>query len=129
MNEQDESTQQRFHDALGQLVFLGFNSRVAALDRDTGETVWSWRSPKGTSDYVAVLLDGDRLIVSIQGYTYCLNPLNGEQIWVNPLKGHGLGIPTLVSIHGTSTGAAVAAEVVAQQRKRSSHGAAHTGGA
>lgn len=26
------------------LVFLGFNSRVAALDQDTGQFVWQWRA-------------------------------------------------------------------------------------
>ena len=40
------------------LVFAGFNSRVAALDRQTGEIVWQWKSPKGRSSHVAVLLDG-----------------------------------------------------------------------
>ena len=59
------------------LAFVGFHSRVLALDRDTGEIVWDWKSPKGTSSYVAVLLDGDRLIVSVQGYMYCLDPING----------------------------------------------------
>ena len=47
---------------LADLVFAGFNSRVLALDRYTGEVVWEWKSPKGTSSHVALLLDGDRLI-------------------------------------------------------------------
>ena len=55
------------------LIFVGFNSRVVALDRRSGRLVWDWTSPKG-SGFVAVLLDVDRLIVSVQGYTYCLDP-------------------------------------------------------
>ena len=80
------------------LVYLGFNSRVIALDRQTGDIVWEWYSPKGRGSYVAVLLDNDRLICSVQGYTYCLDPINGGQLWANPLKGKGHGIPSLTSL-------------------------------
>ena len=80
------------------LAFVGFHSRVVALDRDTGEIVWDWKSPKGSSSHVAVLLDGDRLIVSVSGYMYCLDPITGSQRWYNPLKGFGTGIPSLTSI-------------------------------
>lgn len=83
------------------LVFVGFNSRVVALDRHTGQLVWDWKSPKGTG-FVAVLLDGDRLIVSIQGYTYCLDPNTGAVLWSNPLSGLGVGIPCLASAHGST---------------------------
>ena len=84
------------------LVFVGFNSRIAALDRDTGELVWKWISPKG-SGLPVVLLDGDRLIVSVMGYTYCLDPASGAEIWNNPLPGMGLGIPNLASARGNTT--------------------------
>ncbi|GAB4138116.1 MAG: hypothetical protein Tsb009_06070 [Planctomycetaceae bacterium] len=99
------------------LIYLGFNSRVVALDRETGEVAWSWKSPKGMSSYVAVLLDGDKLIVSISGYTYCLDPLTGAQLWFNPLKGFGLGTPSLASLRGNS-GSAGAAAILAQQQQQ-----------
>ncbi|MBX3442427.1 MAG: PQQ-binding-like beta-propeller repeat protein [Planctomyces sp.] len=83
------------------LVFVGFNSRVCALDRDTGELVWSWKAPQG-SGFVGLLFDTDRLIVSVQGYTYCLNASSGEQMWKNPLTGMGVGVPCLASISGAS---------------------------
>lgn len=98
-----------------ELVYVGFNSRVVALDRQTGEIAWQWKSPKGRSSHVAVLLDGDRLIVSVQGYMYCLDVLSGEQLWTNPLEGLGLGVPTLASINGNS-GSAAAAAIIAQQQ-------------
>ena len=97
------------------LVFVGLNSRVAALDRQTGEIVWQWKSPKGRSSHVAVLLDGDRLIVSVQGYTYCLDTASGRQVWSNPLAGFGFGVPCLASIHGNSGSAAAAAMIAKQQ--------------
>ncbi len=80
-------------------IFVGFNSRVVALHRDSGALVWKWKSPKGTG-YVTVLLDGDRLIVSVMGYTYCLDPANGNQLWFNELSGLGSGVASLASVRG-----------------------------
>jgi outer membrane protein assembly factor BamB len=108
---------------IGGLVYSGFNSRVVALDRDTGEIVWDWKSPKGTASHVAILLDGDRVIASVQGYTYCLDALDGRQLWMNPLRGFGLGTAGLASIYGNSGSAAAAAIIVQQhQRANQSHG-------
>jgi len=86
----------------GNLVFVSFNSRVAALDRETGELIWKWKSPKG-SGLPVILLDGDRLIVSVQGYMYCLDPVTGDELWQNPLKGLGIGTPCLASARGNTT--------------------------
>ncbi len=96
------------------LVFVGFNSRVAALDRDTGQTAWSWRAPHGRSQHVAILLDHDRLVVSVHGYTYGLDAMTGQQLWYNEFQGYGYGYPTLASIHGNSGSAAAAAMMAAQ---------------
>jgi len=84
---------------IDQLVFIGLNGYALALDRDTGEIVWSNDQMK--SGYVTLLLDGDRLIASTNGYIYCLDPLTGAIRWHNPLKGFGMGAPTaLVSVRG-----------------------------
>ena len=92
---------------LEDLIFIGFNKQVIALDRYTGEKIWEWKSPNGTG-YPAILIDGDRLIVSVDGYTYCLEPTTGSLVWENELKGHGTGIPSLASVRGSSTGGYVA---------------------
>jgi outer membrane protein assembly factor BamB len=85
--------------AIDQLVFVGLNGYALALDRDTGEVVWS--NNHMHSGYVTLLLDGDRLIVSCNGYLYCLDPLSGEIRWKNPLHGFGAEAPTaLVSVRG-----------------------------
>ncbi len=87
----------------GSLVFVSFNSRVVGLDRETGELIWKWKSPKG-SGLPVILLDGDRLIVSVQGYMYCLDPVTGGgEMWQNPLKGLGVGTPCLASARGNTT--------------------------
>lgn len=86
---------------LDQLIFIGLNGYALALDRDTGELVWSNDQMK--SGYVTLLLDGDRLIASTNGYIYCLDPFTGEIRWHNPLKGFGSGAPTaLTSVRGQS---------------------------
>jgi outer membrane protein assembly factor BamB len=108
--------------SLMELVFVGFNRRVVALNRDTGALVWTWKAPNGTG-FPAILLDGDRLVVSVNGYTYCLDPITGEQYWENTLPGLGMGTACIASIYGNS-GSTAAAAIIAQQ---SSQQSAHAG--
>jgi len=85
-----------------QLIFVGLNGYALALHRDTGEIVWSNDQMK--SGYVTMLLDFDRLIVSTNGFIYCLDPLTGNIQWHNPLRGYGVGAPTsLVSVRGQTS--------------------------
>lgn len=98
---------------IADLVFVGFNSRVIAMDRYTGETVWTWKSPKG-SGYAAILVDGDRVIVSIMGYMYCLDPIFGQEVWSNPLSGMGVGVPCLASSHGSTNEYSASADAAAK---------------
>jgi outer membrane protein assembly factor BamB len=87
---------------IDQLVFVGLNGYALALDRDTGEIVWS--NDKLQGGPVTLLLDGDRLIVSTGGYMFCLDPLTGEVLWNNPLKGYGMAASAaLVSVRGQSS--------------------------
>ncbi|RIK77036.1 MAG: hypothetical protein DCC67_13140 [Planctomycetota bacterium] len=105
-----------------QLIFVGLNGYALALDRDTGEIVWSNSDMK--SGYVTLLLDGDRLIASTNGYIYCLSPLTGEILWHNPLKGYGMGAPTaMVSVRGQVTPL-----LVAQAAAEAAASAAASGG-
>ena len=82
---------------LDQIVFAGFNKRVVALNQNTGQVVWDWTCPTG-SGYVSLLLTDERhLIVSVSGYTYCLDPATGQQMWFNELKGYGVGVASLAA--------------------------------
>lgn len=107
---------------LDQLVFVGLNGYAVALDRDTGEIVWS--NNELESGYVTLLLDGDRLIVSTNGYIYCLDPLTGRTRWNNRMSGYGRGTPTaLVSVRGQSSQTVVqeAEEDIARRRSATGH--------
>ena len=87
---------------IDQLIFIGLNGYALALNRDTGEIVWS--NNELNSGPVTLLLDGDRLIVSTGGYMFCLNPLTGEVLWNNPLSGYGMAAPTaIVSVRGQTS--------------------------
>ena len=97
------------------LVFIGFNARVAALDQRTGEIVWQWKAPKG-SGYVSLLLDGTHLFAAIRGYTYCLDAATGQQLWLNPMKGFGFGVTSLVSTQGSSQQSALGEAAAAAAR-------------
>jgi outer membrane protein assembly factor BamB len=108
---------------LDQLIFVGLNGYAVALDRDTGEIVWSNSEMK--SGFTTMLLGGDRLILSTNGYLYCLDPLTGEILWHNPMKGYGMGAPTsLLSVRGQSIQAVVhqAAAAMAERQAHSAGG-------
>ncbi len=88
---------------LEQLIFLGFRSQVVALDRDTGAVVWKWKAGRGTG-FVTVLLDGDRVVASVMGYTYGLDAATGRELWFNELKGMGMGVVSMASVRGGMAG-------------------------
>jgi outer membrane protein assembly factor BamB len=93
------------------LVFVGLNGYVVAVDRKNGQIVWSNDELRGgnlSGGYVSLLLDGDRLIVSSNGYLFCLDPLTGNVLWENPLKGYGTGLASIVSVRGQSSSTASA---------------------
>lgn len=98
---------------LDDLVFVSFKRQVFGLNRYSGEMAWEWKCEH--SGYPALLVDRDRLIVSINGYTYCLDPLSGEEVWCNGLPGKGTGVPVLASLCGGSTNSVVAAKAMADQ--------------
>ena len=95
------------------LIFVGLNGRVAALDRTTGETIWEWRSPKPRSGYVNLLVDKNLLIAGVNGYIYGLDPRTGEQLWFNELKGYGLGVTSLATLGGSTSQAVILEAAVA----------------
>jgi outer membrane protein assembly factor BamB len=107
---------------IADLVYVSFAKHVVALDRYTGETVWTWTAPKG-GGYIVVMVDGDRLIVSANGYMYCLDPLFGQLVWSNPLTGMGVGVPCIASVNGnTISSSTVAAAAADAAQKRAAAG-------
>jgi outer membrane protein assembly factor BamB len=98
------------------LIFVGRGGWALAVHRETGQIVWSNDQMK--SGYTTLLLDGDRLIVSTNGYLYCLDPLSGRILWQNPLTGYRVGVTTLASVRGGSPADGAAAEMAADTDER-----------
>ena len=109
--------------SIDRLVFVGFNGRAVALDRNTGEVVWC--NADMHRGYVSLLLEGERLIVSSDGYMYCLDANTGHKIWENPLRGYGQGPASLVSVHGCSSSALIQ-QAAAQSASQSNSAAVTT---
>jgi outer membrane protein assembly factor BamB len=96
------------------LMYVGFRKRVAALNRKTGEIVWEWQASSGSS-YLTLLVDGDILIVSVDGYMYGLQTSSGRELWSNPMKGFGIGIASLASANGSAQNVAANSAAAAAQ--------------
>jgi len=88
------------------LLFVSFGDKVIAVDRLDGSIVWKWKASKSTG-LVALLPSGDRLFVSINGYTWALDPTNGAELWFQPFKGEGVGIAMLATMRDGVSDAAV----------------------
>jgi outer membrane protein assembly factor BamB len=102
--------------SVDQFVFVGLNSKVVALDRDTGKMVWEWSAAGIWSGYfVSLLLDGDRLVAAVNGYLYCLNARTGRLLWENQMKGCGLGLTALTSLRGQTLPGLMAVSAAANQ--------------
>jgi len=108
------------HMEIDQLVYVGLNGRVFAIDRQSGRTIWEWESPKPRRGFVSLMLDGDRILAGLGGYLYCLNAATGRELWQNPLTGYGLGIFSFASARGQSNPAAVVQQEADDEAARQS---------
>ncbi len=88
------------------LVFVGIGRSVVALNRTTGEQVWATKL-KGY-DFVNVVLDGERILATSCGEIFCLDPLTGQPLWHNRLKGFGTGLATIATAQSGGRGSMTA---------------------
>ena len=98
---------------IASLVFIGIKGTVVALDRATGQRVWATHL-KG-SDFVNVVLEDGALLASCYGEIFCLDPLTGDALWHNPLKGFGTGLATIATEYDTGSANAL---VLAEKQRR-----------
>ena len=84
-----------------------------ALNRGTGQQEWATHL-KG-SDFVNVVLQDDAVLASCYGEVFCLDPLTGNAMWHNPLKGFGIGLATIATEDSLGSGNA---SVLAAKRRR-----------
>ncbi|MFN0118867.1 MAG: PQQ-binding-like beta-propeller repeat protein [Blastocatellia bacterium] len=99
------------------LLYIGIRGSVLALDRGTGDIVWT-SALKG-NDFVNITLDGGQLLATTKGEIFCLDPVTGHTLWNNPLKGYGYGLVTIGAGSGYQP-------VIAEKRRRDAAAAATT---
>jgi outer membrane protein assembly factor BamB len=81
-------------------VFLGVRGEVVALDRATGQELWSTKLAGG--DFVNLVLDQDRIIATTKGKAFCLDTATGQLLWRNDLPGLGLGLVSIATASGST---------------------------
>jgi outer membrane protein assembly factor BamB len=101
------------------LIFIGIKGSVVALNRATGQQVWATHL-KG-SDFVNVTVQNGAVLASCYGEIFCLDPLTGDALWHNPLKGFGTGLATIATEPNPGDGNA---PVLAEKRRRDEAAAA-----
>jgi outer membrane protein assembly factor BamB len=101
------------------LVFTGIKGSVVALNRGTGEQVLVTHL-KGAG-FVNVVLEHEAVLASCYGEVFCLDPLTGEGLWHNPLKGFGMGLATIATDRTLESSIA---PVLAKTRRRDEEAAA-----
>ena len=95
------------------MVFLGVHGNVIAVDRATGQQLWSVHL-KG-SDFVNLLVDDVRVLAATHGEVFCLHAESGQVLWHNPLPGQGWDIVTIATVQGTS---AISPALSVEKKKR-----------
>jgi outer membrane protein assembly factor BamB len=95
------------------LVVIGIKGSVVALNRATGQQVWATHL-KG-SDFVNVVVQNGAVLASCYGEIFCLDPLTGDALWHNPLKGFGTGLATIATEHDTGS---AKAPLLAEKHRR-----------
>ena len=101
------------------LVYIGIKGSVIALNRATGEQAWSTHL-KG-SDFVNLLVEGEKVFATCYGEVFCLDPLTGKGLWHNRLKGLGTGLATIAT---EDTLRSTLTTVLAEKRRRDEQSAA-----
>lgn len=86
------------------LLFIGSNGWVSAIDPDSGEELWRTALESGflsktSCQDVCVLEDQGRVYAGSYGKLYCLDGKSGQVLWTNDLKGMGYNDVT-ISIAG-----------------------------
>jgi len=100
------------------LVYLGIRGSVLALDKNSGARIWETKL-KG-SQFVALLVDGQRIFAGTQGEIFCLDAATGKPLWHDGLSGYGFGLLSLAIQNGVSDPALLAAEHIRQQQAAAS---------
>ena len=71
-------------------LFLGIKGSVIAVDRRSGETLWS--TDLKSTGFVTVAVEDGAVYAGTAGRLFCLDPSTGSVRWTNELPGMGYGL-------------------------------------
>ncbi len=80
-------------------LYLAVNNTVCAINKASGDTVWTVKLKSGLlgSGFVSLAEDEERLFAHSQGWLHCISKKNGSQLWVNELPGLGYDLAMLTA--------------------------------
>ena len=87
---------------LSDLLFIGIAGSVVALNKANGRQAWATRL-KGYG-FVNVAVQDDRVLATVYGEAFCLEPMTGRILWHNPLKGFGRGLAGIAAAGSPCSG-------------------------
>lgn len=96
------------------LVHVGIGGHVVALRPEDGSEAWRTKLPRASgAGLIALATFEGRLYAGVGGRVHCLDPVTGQLLWSNPLKGLGVGWVTFAGVPGSGAAAAQAAAAAA----------------
>jgi len=101
------------------LIYIGIKGSVVALNRESGDIVWTANLKGG--DFVNVVRDENDLFATTRGEVFCLDPATGAVRWNNPPRGFGTGLATIST---TTAPSAPPVLPMAEKRRRDEQAAA-----
>ena len=81
-----------------------------------------WLAPLKGSDFVNVLVDGDRVFATTKGEIFCLEAATGRLLWHDDLPGEGWGLITIATHSGSSNLAPIREKQRQQEAAQSGDG-------
>ena len=111
------------------LLFIGTHGHVRAVSKRTGRKQWETSLPGTGYTIVSLLYAEPVLYAASRGLLFALDPLDGEIVWQNRLKGMGHDHIVLATTSAsTSTLGALHTQAQEEERRRSNSSTASTTG-
>lgn len=110
------------------VLYIGTNRIVAALDQQTGEELWRTRLSRGSGHPVTIVIKDQKLYVGCYGHVYALDKRTGDILWENTLPKMGY-YTVLLAMEGATGGTAQDAVAAEEARRRRQQQAAASSGA
>jgi outer membrane protein assembly factor BamB len=106
------------------VLLLGVKSKVMAISKLDGRTIWAAELPSGMGQgFVTVLSDDRHVFAHTHGQVHCLGLEDGRVLWTNDLPGCGYGLASL-SFPGGATAPDASAVQTLFNEQESAAGAA-----